>query len=382
MQATFDDAREGVEPSTADGRRPATLMLHLLGRCNLTCRHCYMEGAPERRERLPLPAVLGAIAECPQLGVGALYLTGGEPLLYKDLERVLEAAALDAGLRITVCTNGTLVKPRHARMLHAARAQANVSVDGDESFHDRFRNLPGAFRRTERGIATLAAAGVPVTIITTVSRGNLDTLPALTEWAAEQGAVQLRVQPLLKLGRGEAIMGEALDAARMDRLLLTLSDLANRYRERGLGCSLVGVTKRFLTAHPCGAYVCNGAGCHRRVQKEIKKLVVREDGRVLPEVTNLHPSFGLGHIEDGPLAALVERWFAHGHERFDRLCRRAYAEVLPRWEPAIVPWDQIVAERSHRIEERAETLCEADLGCAVCTPRRSIPIVPAESVLQ
>lgn len=382
MHPPFDDAREGVDPSAADPRRPATLMLHLLGRCNLTCRHCYMEGAPERRERLRADAVVGAIGECPQLGVGALYLTGGEPLLYKDLERVLQTAALDPGLKITVCTNGTLVKPRHAQMLCAARAQASVSVDGDEAFHDRFRNLPGAFRRTERGIAALVAADVPVTVITTVSRGNLDTLPVLAEWAAEQGAAQLRVQPLLKLGRGEHIIGEALDATQMDRLLLTLSDLANRYRGRGLRCSLVGVTKRFLAAHPCGAYVCNGTGCHRRVEKEIKKLVVREDGRVLPEVTNLHPSFALGHIEDGPLATLVERWFANGHARFDRLCRRAYAEVLPRWEPAVVPWDQIVAERSHRLDERADALCEADLGCAVCAPRRSIPIVPAEIALQ
>src|SRR5689334_2219277 len=91
----------------------ATLMLHLLGRCNLTCLHCYMGGAPHRQERLPLQPVLDAIRDCKALGIGSLYLTGGEPLLYPDFETVVHKAEQVPGLKITICTNGTLVKPHH-----------------------------------------------------------------------------------------------------------------------------------------------------------------------------------------------------------------------------------------------------------------------------
>ena len=80
-------------------------------------------------------------------------------------------------------------------------------------------------------------------------------------------------------------------------------------------CGMVGVSRKVLLADPCGAYVCNGVGCHRGVSKEIKKLVIREDGTVLPEVTNLNHRFALGRIEDEPLEKLVTRYFEGGYDR-------------------------------------------------------------------
>jgi len=75
--------------------------------------------------------------------------------------------------------------------------------------------------------------------------------------------------------------------------------------------------------------------------------VVREDGTVLPEVTNLSHKFALGKIEDGPLTELVTRYFENGYDRFDYLCRKTYEEVVATWKSAVVPWDQIIADRSH-----------------------------------
>ncbi len=343
-----------------------TLMLHLLGRCNLTCQHCYMDGSPARREQLALPLVLAAIADCPRLAIGGLYLTGGEPLLYRGLDEVLGAAAAVPGLKVTLCTNGTLVKPRHAERLRAIGAKVNVSIDGDESFHDVFRAQRGAFRAAERGIRTLVETGVPVDVVTSISRGNLASLAAITAWAAAAGVAQLRVQPLLKLGRGCGIADQRLSIVQTNRLFLELTDLANRYRGR-MKCTLNEVSHRFLMMHPCGAYVCNGAGCHRRVAKEIKKVVVREDGTVLPEIPNLHPRFALGNLEDGPLPLLVSRYFAAGYDRFDQLCRSTYAEIMPSWECAVVPWDQIVAERSNSWRESRESVAAVP-ACGACAP--------------
>jgi MoaA/NifB/PqqE/SkfB family radical SAM enzyme len=142
-----------------------TLMLHLLGRCNLKCMHCYMEGAPSQREELPLPLVLAAISDCTRLGVTNLYLTGGEALLYRGLFPTLEACAGIPGLSVTLCTNGMLVKAGHAAPLRDLGIDVNVSVDGEEGFHDHFRRRRGAFRATEAGIRTLVEARVPVAIV-------------------------------------------------------------------------------------------------------------------------------------------------------------------------------------------------------------------------
>lgn len=357
-----------MEISSETGNsQSATLMLHLLGRCNLTCMHCYMEGAPTRKEQLSLDRVLEVIGECSGLDIGALYLTGGEPLLYKGLPEVLRVAGRISGLRVTVCTNATLMNASYASLLSEVDAKVNVSIDGEAGFHDYFRGLPGAFRASERGIRNIVECGIPLTIVTTISQSNLNSLPVMVEWAAQIGASQFRVQPLLRLGRGLEITDQCLTTDQTNRLLLELSDLANIYSPRGLKCSFIGAARRFLLAHPCGAYVCNGAGCHRRVAREIKKIVVREDGTILPEVTNLNRRFTLGHIEEAPLSVLVSRYFERGYDKFDRFCRKTYAEVLPTWESAIVPWDQILSEKSH-LWTAAEASELPVLECGSCSP--------------
>ncbi|MGO9695616.1 MAG: hypothetical protein ACLPYO_18070, partial [Mycobacterium sp.] len=258
----------------------------------------------------------------------------------------LHAATQIPGLETTVCTNATLIKGRHAALLVDSSARANVSIDGDEEFHDYFRRFDGAFRAAENGVRTLVDAGVAVTIVTTISQSNLHMLARIADWSAAIGAAELRVQPLLSLGRGIGLADQRLTSEQLNQLVIEPSDIANRYRP-DLKCRLIGVTLRFLLAHPCAAYVCNGTGCHRRVAREIKKIVIREDGTVLPEVTNLSHDFALGNIDDGPLSDLVARYFEDGYGRFDQLCRATYDETLSDWKDAVVPWDQIVAARSY-----------------------------------
>jgi MoaA/NifB/PqqE/SkfB family radical SAM enzyme len=340
------------------------LMLHLLGRCNLECHHCYMEGSPRRQEQLPLESVLRVIGECQTLGIQTLFLTGGEPLLYRGLPQVLETAASCIGVKTTVCTNGILLSPRQAVLFHNCGVRVNISIDGPPDFHDRFRNLTGAFRSSERGVHAAINAGVPVTIISTISRANLDSLEFLVDWATKVGAEQFFAQPLLNLGRGTQIASQCLTFDDVNRLILQLSDLANQSRTGNLKCNVIGARRKFLLEHPCGAYVCNGSGCHRGIEKEIKKVVVREDGTVLPEVPNLSPRYSLGKIQEGSLTELVDRYYDEGYDAFDRLCRSAYSEVLQSWDCVIVPWEQIIAERS-------ETWIPDD-HCILPTPQCSV----------
>ena len=348
--------------SDSKSARTGTLMLHLLGRCNLTCAHCYMKGAPARRERLPLRPVCEAIADCATLGVGTLYLTGGEPLMYRDLSTVLETAAATPGLKTTLCSNATLLTAAHAKQLAALGISLNVSIDGEAGYHDMFRGERGAFAKTARGVALAVACGIPVTIVMTVSHANLTSVAAVATWALETGAQTIRFQPLLRLGRGAEIADQRLSSAEIDRLVMQVSDLANRYRGR-LTCNIVGQSRRFMLAHPCSAYVCNGAGCHRGIQREIKKIVVRESGAILPEATNLDPRFAIGRLGEARLPALVSRFLDADYGRFDALCRRTYAAVLPQWEPAVVPWDQLLADSSYEEEDVAMPALPREGAC-------------------
>jgi Fe-coproporphyrin III synthase len=326
---------------------PGLLMLHLLGRCNLECRHCYMEGSPRRKERLPVELVLRTLGECQHLGIGTIVITGGEPLLYRELDQVLEAAAGIGGAHTTLCSNGTLLSARRAERFRTWGLRINVSIDGRPEFHDYFRKSPGAFHSSERGIRAATEAGIPVTVISSISKDNLDSLDFLVNWASEMGADQFYAQPLLSMGRGTQIANRCLTFTQLNRLILKLTDLANRPGNERLKCQVIGAKKQFLLKHPCGAFVCNGTGCHRGVAKEIKKLVIREDGTVLPEVPTLNHRYALGNIREGSLSELVSRYFERGYDEFDMLCRAAYAEILPDWDCIIVPWEQIISEKSY-----------------------------------
>jgi hypothetical protein len=159
------------------------------------------------------------------------------------------------------------------------------------------------------------------------------------------------VQPLLQLGRGSDIHDKKLSQEQMCNLFLQLSDLGHAYRSRGLAFSLAYRSKHFLLVHPCAAYVCNGTHCHRKVAKEIKKLVILEDGTVLPEIPTLNHNLALGNLREGTLSELVASYFADGYAQFDHLCRTVYDEVMPIWTSPIIPWDEIVSERSWAFDD-------------------------------
>jgi len=328
----------------------ASLMIHLTGQCNQECAHCYMLGGRSRTERLSFDWVERALQEGPSLGIGTVFLTGGEPLMHPRFSEIVTVAGSTSGLKTTVSTNATLITKTHASLFHDLSISVHVSLDGASEYHDRFRRLPGSFDRTARGLALLKAAAVPVTIVMSVSRDNLDQFDAVADWAITHGAIRLLVQPLLSLGRGAEIADRRLTSSQLNDLILKTSDLANR--KGGLRASMIGGNKAFFLAHPCAAYVCNGGGCHRKVQAEIKKVVVREDGTILPEATNLNPAYKIGHVDDGPLSVLLPRFFADGYAAFDSLARATYHELVTDWPDALVPWDELLARRSHSAVER------------------------------
>ncbi len=332
--------------SSTPASQAGTLLIHLLNRCNLLCQHCYVDATPKSTGRLPLDLVLRTLDEAEQLGMGTINLSGGEPFLYPELPEILAFVSSKPTFSLRVSSNGTLIGSEEAALLKDSQANLQVSIDGPEDYHDQFRGVKGAFRRTRRGIEHAVAAGVPVTIVITLCQDNKDCLPWLAEWGMELGVERVSVQPLLQLGRGFDIRETKLTEEQSGILFLQLSDLGHAYRARGLGFSLTHRTRRYLLAHPCAAYVCNGTRCHRKVVKEIKKVVIREDGTLLPEIPTLNPRFALGNLHQGSLTELAVDYLADGYVEFDHLCRTVYEEVMPAWTSPIVPWDEIVSERS------------------------------------
>ncbi|MBI2316062.1 MAG: radical SAM protein [Betaproteobacteria bacterium] len=186
---------------------PYIVSWNLTRRCNLACAHCYLDAVlrkTEARDELNTEESCAVIHQLARTAPGAmLVLTGGEPLLRRDLAKLVTAAR-DAGLLPVVGTNGTLLDTTCAESLRdAGAAGAGISLDSSEPhFHDRLRGVPGAWSGARRGIAAARATGLAVVLQTTVFEENRRELPALADSAEQAGAMAFNVFFLVCTGRG------------------------------------------------------------------------------------------------------------------------------------------------------------------------------------
>jgi len=182
------------------------LYVYLTDGCNLACRHCWV--APrfdpdrERSNTLSVAHFEAALREAKPLGLRAVKLTGGEPLLHPQILHVLEVVQREA-LQLYIETNGLLCTPEVAAAIAACgQRDVSVSIDGaDAATHDAIRGVPGAFERAKQALRNLAEAGVSTQIIMTVMRRNVEQVDAMVPLAEELGASLVKfniVQPTAK----------------------------------------------------------------------------------------------------------------------------------------------------------------------------------------
>ncbi len=106
--------------------------------------------------------------------VPSLLFSGGEPLMRKDLFRLIEHAS-NAGIRPVISTNGTLIDRGAARSIrNAGVTYVGISLDGMEEVNDRFRGMKGAFSKAMKGFEHCIAVGQRVGLRLTLTRRNYE----------------------------------------------------------------------------------------------------------------------------------------------------------------------------------------------------------------
>jgi radical SAM protein with 4Fe4S-binding SPASM domain len=168
-----------------------------------------------------------------------LILTGGEPLLRKDL---FEIAAYAAERRFTTVfgTNGVLLREREAALMrrHGVLG-ASISLDStDRAKHDAFRHLPGAWDGAVRATRVMADAGLDFSLHMSVTDWNVGEVPAMIDLARQLGATVLNFFFLVRTGRGRDLTD--IDAGAYERIL---TDLA---RAQGVGGGSPSFVQRIL----------------------------------------------------------------------------------------------------------------------------------------
>lgn len=174
------------------GRLHDDLRVSVTDRCNLRCAYCM----PEEPEWFPRTEILSyeETARLVRIGVGlgvrTVRVTGGEPLVRRDVDRLVRMISSIEGVDdLSLTTNGVLLEDRAEALRDAGLRRVNVSLDTLEP--DRFQAITGRdkLHRVLRGLEAAARVGLtPVKVNTVLLKGtNDDEAEALVALARDQG---------------------------------------------------------------------------------------------------------------------------------------------------------------------------------------------------
>ena len=288
-----------------------TFQIHPTLRCNLRCLHCYSSSGPERATSLPVKALIRAIEAAAVEGFEALAVSGGEPLLYRDLPEILEAAGQARMLR-SITTNGTLITATNVEMLCERVDFVALSIDGFEQTHDRLRGRAGAFDAVQQAAALLRAAGIEFGITFTLTHANVYEVPDVITWASDCGAALLQIQPLEVSGRATL---EAADMAPDTRDAAIAYLFAAGADEGSLKIHFAMADREALARRIEGeAFLATSDP--RRFADLVSPLVLEEDGTLVPLQHGFPRSFAIGNVLHGDLSTMARRWEDSTLERF------------------------------------------------------------------
>ena len=231
--------------------------------CNLACSHCRASS-----KHGPYPNEL-TTSECFRLiddivlfSKPIIILTGGEPLLRKDIFEIAEYGK-KKGLVMVMSPNGTLVTDENVKkIMSAGIKRISISLDGPDAVsHDNLRQVEGAFKQACEGIEMAKRAGLEFQINTTVTKRNLESLPQIMDLAKRLGAKAHHIFLLVPTGRAKEMAEEELSALEYEKTLILL---AREKKDSSLEIKITCAphfNRVLLQEHAAPASSLSGRGC-------------------------------------------------------------------------------------------------------------------------
>ena len=193
--------------------------------CNLACSHCRASSKyGAHPDELTTAECFNLIDEIASLSKPIIILTGGEPLLRKDVFEIAEYGK-NKGLTMVMAPNGTLLDDGNIRkIMGSGIKRISVSLDGpDAASHDDLRQVPGAFKQACDGIGRARKAGLEFQINTTVTKRNIGLLPEIMKLAKDLGAKAHHIFLLVPTGRAKEMVDEELSPGEYEEALRFLA---------------------------------------------------------------------------------------------------------------------------------------------------------------
>ena len=184
------------------------LRLSVTDLCNLRCRYCMPDGVEklEREAVLTYEEFLRLAALFAQCGIDTMRVTGGEPLVRKNVAQLVAGLKAIPGIRkVTMTTNGILLAQQLPALLAAGLDSVNISLDTLRPEVFRQITARDEFAAVQQGLQAALESGIPVKLNCVpqagVNEGELEDLAAL----AENRPLQVRFIEMMPIGYGAAM---------------------------------------------------------------------------------------------------------------------------------------------------------------------------------
>lgn len=305
--------------------------------CNLECRHCYHNGEgqtnhkQERTKLMNLVEVKNMVDDLVDTTqrwdmIPRFHISGGEPLLRKDLLDILEYTKQN-NVPTRLLTNGTLITKEKAKAFkERGIKRLQISIDGDKERHNHVRQRPYAFDKAMQGIVNSRWAGIGVTISFTAMQSNKHHIEQAIRDSIEAGADVFGIQSYVpKKGLGihdpEFIDAKGLyeiycaqrefDKKHGDKIrLLETEVLWHLMHEDDPLKKASRATGKFLGG--CGAGYSG--------------ISVLSDGRVYP---CRRLPIDIGHISEGLVKLITEKEIMQNLRDLNKMNEKTHCEYVP-----------------------------------------------------
>ncbi|BED92914.1 MAG: radical SAM protein [Candidatus Paraimprobicoccus trichonymphae] len=157
---------------------PCTCVWEVTMGCNMNCGHCGSSCKEVLPDELTTEQALKFIDMCAEIGLIWVTLSGGEPLIRKDLPILIEHLT-EKKIAVNMITNGWLLNTSLVKKLkNLGVSTVAISVDGLKETHDSIRKK-GAFLKAVNSLKLLKNNGISAGVVTTISKKNIKELESI-----------------------------------------------------------------------------------------------------------------------------------------------------------------------------------------------------------
>jgi radical SAM protein with 4Fe4S-binding SPASM domain len=282
--------------------------LHITNRCNLTCAHCSVDSGRTMWGEMGFEDWVAVVDDAASLGCRFADLTGGEPILHPDVERLISYIT-GKGLHLELQSNGLLLSPERLRRVWAAGLRTLViSLDGRRERHDRVRGRDGCFEAAVAAIRHSAEMGFKVRVTRVmVTDEDGDDIEEFARELESLGVSHLSINHFSPVTQTHFIN---LPARAPERWAAFTDSL-----ERLSGSLSFPISYEVGYVHPSEAHSFFDEETRCLIERR-RWFLIRSDGQVYPCYHFVHrPEMSLGDVRERPLSELIrdERgWSAYG----------------------------------------------------------------------